>query len=330
MVLIFSMTGSEFVAICVFGCWLLSGRYAVKWRAVRNNPVALASLGIVLLTLVGCCYSTANRADLLKGLLDGRNYFVVVVCITLFDKAFYRDAAIAVFHLGAAVLLCLKIVLTARYGTQWASMAIVDYVTFGIAVVAWMLLILYRPFSWKQLWPAKESATAGERACLKCDSIVAGDLPFRFELKSGTITQLILVLLLIIYLLGANPGRTVYLCLLAVLGIIGIRNLRWKTIAMGSALVLAVLLIGTDFFPRFRERWTSAYLETAEFQADNSIVFGDRVSSVGTRLFLYKYGLKIVAEHPFFGTGTETSRRSSTNSVCPSIAKTTPYARPDR
>ena len=304
MVLMFSITGSAFMSLCVFGCWLLSGRFAKKWRTVANNPVAAVSLGIGLLSLAGCLYGTGNQTDLLKALQHKSNYFIAVMCITLFDKAFYRDAAIALFHLGAAVLLAIKIAMIVLYGNEYASMEIVDYVTFGIALVAWMLLIIYRPFSWKSLWPTKDSAAAIANAASKSGPAAAGDFSYRFELKSGIAARLILVLLLTVFLLAVNPGRTVYLCLMAVLGVVLIRNFQWKAIAKGSAVVLALLLISTACFPRFRERWVKAYREAVEFQADGKIVSSDNESSIGNRLYMYEYGLKIFTLHPVFGTGT--------------------------
>ncbi len=303
MVLFFSITGSAFMALCVLGCWLLSGHWAEKWRIVRNNPVAMASLGIGLLFLAGCLYSTASRPDMLNSLRHSSNFFVLVMCVTLFDKAAYRDAAIAIFHLGAPVLLCIKIFLIVKFGNEsgMALMKMIDYVTFGIIFVTWILLILYRPFSWNPPWSTKKTMSASE---IGVDSSVTEASPFYLNMKSGMVARLILVLLLILFLLATNKGRTVYLCLAAVSGIILIPNFHWKAFAKGFAVVLALLLIVTTCFPLFRERWTLAYREAVEFQADNSVVFTGQDSSVGKRLFMYKYGLKIASKHPVFGTGT--------------------------
>lgn len=305
MVLFFSITGSAFMALCVLGCWLLSGHWAEKCQTIRSNPVALASLGISLLFLVGCLYSTASRPDMLNSLRHASNFFVVAVCVTLFDKAAYRDAAIDIFHLGAPVLLCIKIFLIVKFGNEsvMALMQMIDYVTLGIIFVTWILLILYRPFSRKLPWSTKKTMSASSASEISGDSSVREASPF-YKMKSGMVVRLIMVLLLILFLLATNKGRTVYLCLAAVSGIILIPNFHWKVFAKGCAVVLALLLIVTTCFPLFRERWTLAYREAMEFQADNSVVFTGQDSSVGKRLFMYKYGLKIASKHPVFGTGT--------------------------
>jgi hypothetical protein len=302
-VLIFSITGSAFMSLCVLGCWMLSGHWAEKWQTVRSNPVALASLGMGLLALVGCLYGTASQSDMLRSLKNASNFFIIVMCITLFDKAAYRDMAIDIFHLAAPVLLCIKIFLIVKFGndSRMAQVEILDYVVLGIIVITWILLILYRPFSWKPPWLAKKTMSASE---LSADSSVTEASSFYLKMKSVVDARIILVLLLILFLLVTNNGRTVYLCLSAVLAVIFARNFRWKDIAKASAIFLTLLLIITACFPLVRKRCMLAYQEAVEFQADNSSVFTGKESSVGRRLFMYKYGLKIASMHPIFGAGT--------------------------
>jgi hypothetical protein len=131
MVLLFTITGSAFVAFCILGCWLMSGHWLKKWAIIRHNPVAVASLGMCLLALAGCLYGTALQGDMLKSLRNSTNYFVIVVCVTLFDKEAYRNAAIAIFHLSVPFLLCIKIFFIVKYGgeSEMALMKIMDYVT---------------------------------------------------------------------------------------------------------------------------------------------------------------------------------------------------------
>lgn len=240
---------------------------------------------------------------MLQSLQKASNYFIIVMCITLFDKAAYRDAAIAIFHLGAPVLLCTKIFLIVKFGNEsgTALMKIIDYVTFGIIVITWILLILYRPLSWK---PSRSGKNTMSTSDIGVNSSVTEAWPFYVKTKTGLLARLILMLLLILFLLLANKGRTVYLCLSAVLAVLFVRNFHWKEIAKAGAVFLTLILIITACFPLVRERCMLAYQEAVEFQADNNNVFTGEESSVGRRLFMYKYGLKIASIHPVFGTGT--------------------------
>jgi len=209
MVLFFSITGSAFVTFCVLICWLLSGHFAEKWRIIRSNPVALASLGMWLLSLVGCLYTTANQADMLKSLQNASNFFILAMCITLFDKALYRDAAIAIFHLGAPFLLGIKIFLIAKYGieSETVSTIIIDYVTLGIIVITWILLIMYRPFSWNSPWSADKTASTPEIGAADVASIATEHSPDRPKSKWGIVPRLFLVLSLIPYFWSRTRGE---------------------------------------------------------------------------------------------------------------------------
>jgi O-antigen ligase len=291
-VMLFSITASAFMSLCVLGCWLMSGRFAEKWRIVRSNPVALASLAIGLLSLAGCLYGAADRADVVKSLKNESNFFIVALCLTLFDKAFYRDAAIALLHGGVPILIGIKLFLIAVYGVESEPALFwpVDYVSFGLIVIVWILLIVYRPFSWKALWSAEMTAPLAEAASWRA--------------KWRKFARPLLICLLILFLLTLNRGRTVHLCLLAVAVVILVRNFRWKELAKGFALVAALLAFAVACFPLVRLRFVEAYRQAAEFQADNTSVFTGEQSSVGRRLFMYKYGVKSAMEHPLLGAGT--------------------------
>ncbi|MCC6125605.1 MAG: O-antigen ligase family protein [Pirellulales bacterium] len=300
-VMLFSITASAFMSLCVLGCWLMSGRFGEKWRLVRSNPVALASLAIGLLSLVGCLYGDADRTDVIKSLKNESNFFIVALCVTLFDKAFYRDAAIALLHGGIPILIGIKICLIAAYGVESEPALFwpVDYVTFGLIVIVWILLIVYRPFSWKALWPADKTAAFAESGASEAEDSSAS-APARWR----KFARPLLVCLLILFLLTLNRGRTVHLCLLAAAAVVLVRNFRWKELAKGFAMVAALLAVAVACFPLVRLRFVEAYRQAVEFQADKTSVFTGEQSSVGRRLFMYQYGLISAMEHPWLGAGT--------------------------
>jgi O-antigen ligase len=122
--------------------------------------------------------------------------------------------------------------------------------------------------------------------------------------KWQRIARLLLVFSLILFIFLTNRGRTVYLCLAGVSAVIFIQRFRWKEIAKVGVAFLILISIIVACFPRVRERCEKAYREAVAFQADNTVVFSGEESSIGRRLFMYKYGLMTVVEHPWFGTGT--------------------------
>jgi hypothetical protein len=93
------------IGISVAAFWVLGGSYRKKWKLVRANSVAVLSLGMFGLLVLGGFYSDASWGEVLKVLGKYSDLLLLSLLIPLFQDVQMRRNGLAAFFLTMVVLL---------------------------------------------------------------------------------------------------------------------------------------------------------------------------------------------------------------------------------
>jgi hypothetical protein len=89
------------VSVSVF--WALGGSYRKKWDLLRANPVAMLSLGMFGLLVLGGFYSDASWGEVFKVLGKYSDLLLLSLLIPLFQDVQMRRNGLAAFFLTMVV-----------------------------------------------------------------------------------------------------------------------------------------------------------------------------------------------------------------------------------
>src|SRR5262249_1921238 len=89
-------------------CWLASGDFAKKWTVIRRNHVALLSLCLFGLLILGMSWSTEGVTVSGRCLLKYRELVYVPMFVVVFQEARLRWLATSAYMVAAVVLLVLS------------------------------------------------------------------------------------------------------------------------------------------------------------------------------------------------------------------------------
>lgn len=256
-------------------CWLASGRWGAKYDTIRANPVALASLALFTLLVLGLAWSQGPLHD---GLLYLRKYtslLLIPILVTVLTDP--DDRRRGVLALAAAIALTVLLSLTLFMGALPTDGVITGrpvnptvfkkHITHNMFAAFGCLLFL-------QL-----ARRGGNRNLRLFWAVMAGLAAFD-------------VLFLV-------QGRTGYFVLAALVVLFLFERMRWRGLAAAAVVVLVGFASAYEFSNSFRTRISQVGTEAEHWQPG---VATD--TSVGYRLEFSRNTLGIIEQHPWLGVGT--------------------------
>ncbi|MEO8631135.1 MAG: O-antigen ligase family protein [Betaproteobacteria bacterium] len=254
--------------------WLAGGGYREKLQTIRDNPVALAALLFLAVTLIGLIWSVGPLDDRFTYLRKYSNVLLIPVFITLFsDPANQRRGllamalALAITVIGSFAVAA-DILPASRFITGMPSDPVVFKTRIAHNVLMAFGVVLFVVL-------ARQARMARARW-------IWGGL---------SVAAFIDVLVI--------QGRTGYVVLPGLLTLLLFRTWRWKGLGLGLALIAIVLAVAYALPGNFQGRIDKAGAEAAQWRPDSPAK-----TSVGYRLEFYRNTVALIEQHPLFGVGT--------------------------
>ena len=270
--------------------WMASLNFR-KLTQIRQNPVALAALGMFALLVAGLAYGARDPGDGLHMLGKYADLAFIPVFITLFDDAKVRRQAwlaLAVAMVLTLVLSCLIWAALLPRGDLFVSgqrdaSVFKKSLTHNLLMAFAVFLFLY----------LGRSAQAGlhRRIWFTLAAVACTNVVFMSEGKTG---QIVLSALVVYFVLVSLRRKAATFTLL------------------GITLVAPLLVLGTSNpLHRAIDDWKS-------WRSGNVAA-----TSTGERLEFYRNSLNIAVAHPLFGTGTGSFQKVYADHVSGSAVEAT-------
>jgi len=263
--------------------WILAADYKEKWRQIKNNPLALLSLGLFGLLVLGLFYGESNSWDGLRYLSKYKELLLIALLIPCFQDERTRRRGLRAFALALILTLLFSYAIGMGLLPEYFFMPRIkpglphplNPVTFKLSITHNILMAI-AAFLFAQM--ARHASGTGIR-----------------------ILWSILSMLAVFNVLFMVQGRTGYLILALLLVYFFFDMWKWKGLALTAmlgTLLFTGAYLGSD---TFHSRITKAASEFSQWRPDQLASVGD---SVGLRMEWYKNSLEIIGDHPVFGVGT--------------------------
>lgn len=251
-------------------CAVLAGDWQEKYLILRSNPVALMFVLFFGLFLIGLSYTTVPLSDALHTLIKYSKFLLGFFLFSTFRHEKTAVYAFAAFLFAASITLLLSLF---KFFADWD--------------------LLHRFVSDSGVF--KDHIFTGFLLAFSsyCYAVLA------FSIKKGWRWFFALLFLVSVYdVLFINLGRSGYVVLLSLILLLAWQHFSWQGLVT-SILVSIFLLSSLLFLPaNFKDRLNLVHREINQYQ------HGNFDTSVGLRLEFYKNSLKLLAKHPWIGTGT--------------------------
>jgi len=251
--------------------WLLSGNWRGKAAAVRQNPVAVAALVLFGLLAVGATYGNGNTGVLLKYI----DVLLIPVFLVFFQDAKTRERALLAFCIAAA-----------------ASAA--------VSHLAYLNLL-----SHSSLLPREAYYPIGFKGSIT-HSLIVAFAAYLFALYAREepnriyrVGYIALALAAVHNVVFMGWGRTAYLVLALLFLYFFVVTLGRRGLAAFCALAAAIFATAYLGSATFQQRITDFAQQLRGWQPG---VPSD--DSVGERFEYFINSLRLIREHPLFGSGT--------------------------
>jgi O-antigen ligase len=263
------------VLVAVFAlAWLASGNFAGKWRAVRENPAALAALALFGLLALGTLYGPAPIEAAAAQLSKYQDLLLVPMLVSVFTAPRCRGYAVWAFLAGMLLTLALSYLIGLGLfpdgifrGTRTDPTVFRLHVTqnFFMAYAAFALACF-----------AREESNKARRGLLYAAAFLA--LFNAIFMVQGRTGYLVAGLLLIFFLFERTG---------------------WKSVAVG--VIALALLVGGAFFgsTSFHDAVNRGITEYSQWRPDQPAD-----TSIGWRLEFYSNTVRMIRERPVIGVGT--------------------------
>lgn len=257
-----------FLFLIVYGA---SGGYGEKWRRIRANPVAMASLLLFVLFAAGTSYSTASLKTSLAVLNQYRELLFLPLAISVFQDEPWRRRAYYAFL--AAIGVALAISFSMRFGwtppwsaerENWSWVPFKSRIAYGFFLAFASYLMIHHLLSSKVRW---QRLLWGIAACLTIFNLTF--------MVSGRTGHIILAALILLLLYQHRAGM----------------RKRWPVFLVAAITVAAVVMATS---PAIRSRSNDIDLA----------ISAPETSSIGQRLIMWKTALRVISDHPILGAGT--------------------------
>lgn len=255
--------------------WLATGELREKLYRIRENPVAMAALGLFGMLILGLAYGSSIPDDGVHYLLKYVDLLFVPLFLTFFRDAKTRERALFAFSLAAI-----------------ASMI--------VSHMAYMDLLAH-----SSLLPRESRLPTGFKASITHGLIVAL-AAYLFALiaraeqnKKRRIGYLALSLFAAHNVVFMGFGRTGYLLVTLLFLYFFVVTFGRRGLVLISAIALATFLTAYVTSTIFHQRVNAAAQEFSEWESGKP-----SITSVGERLEYYMTSIEIIRAHPLIGTGT--------------------------
>jgi len=254
--------------------WLISGGYAQKLHAIRNNPVAVAALVLFALTLVGLIWSIGPSADGLLFVRKYSNLLLIPILITIFTEP--EDRRLGLLAFAAALIVSLIVSYALALGV----------ISHSAVITGWS----YDPSAFK--------SRIAHNILMAYACLLFAELARSTDGRQRWIWAALAALAVVNVMLMVK-GRTGYVVLAGLVLLWIAARFRWKGLLAALVLVAAGFAVSYQFSHDFRFR---VDLTTKEAEQWRPNVATD--TSVGQRLEFYRNTLEIVKRQPLLGVGT--------------------------
>ncbi|MGE5194862.1 MAG: O-antigen ligase family protein [Deltaproteobacteria bacterium] len=264
-------------------CWVLSGNFSAKWAVLRKNKVALLSLALFGLLILGMSWSVESFAASGRCLLKYRELIYLPMFVVVFQEVRLRTLATSAFMAAAVLLLGLSYF-------EWMS-----HVDMGVAAHPLDLSpVISKDRIIHSLLMAFLAYLAALRLAAVSQETAAGEVSSRYwQWLYGAVLGLA-----IFNVLFMVEGRTGYLVLGALTMLFLLERLGRRGVIIACLLVGGGAWAGVTFSGTVRAR-----IAQTVSQIENQ--FGpQRKHSADPRLEFYENTLKLIRRHPVLGTGT--------------------------
>ncbi len=282
----FSISLTEILLGVMAVWWLLVGRFREQAYTLSRNPVALATLAIVVLMSLSVFYGAAPLTESVPILRKYRTLAYLVLFTLVFRTSRTRAMAVLAFE-AAMVITLVGSILTAigvppienRHTLNPANATVFNnHIVHGICMSFFAYLIAHRFV----------------------------DQP-RWRWLTGPLA--LLAMWNTFFMVG---GRTGYLTLAALIPLFCVQRLRMRQVVYLAVAVGGIALVGCHFSSVFNERIRVAAREVSGY-VDHHFRGGPLVpegwnmpvtsTSCGLRLEWYRAGLQLLAKNPLLGVG---------------------------
>ncbi|NNM83010.1 MAG: O-antigen ligase family protein [Burkholderiales bacterium] len=263
--------------LAVLILWLAGGRFAEKYRIIRENPVAIAAFALFCMLTAGMFWGRTPLSDALGTLGKYIDLLFVPIFVTLFEDRAARRNALRAFL--ASMLLTLLLSYLIRFGFLHTNSIIRGFAANPYVFKLHITQNFFMSFAVLMLASlALKAEGVGERALW---ILLAALATFNiFLMVQGRIGYLVSAVLLL-YLFARKFGK--------------------QGMALGGGAVLLLGCIAYFGSHEFHERIDLAIHEAVLWHPGQATKDSD---SIGQRLEYDVNTLGIVSKHPFFGVGT--------------------------
>lgn len=269
-----STAADSVILAFILALWLLGANFRNKLLIIRGNTVALLSLALFGLYVLGLSYGTANRSSL----MGTARFLLIPLFITLFQDTKMRRYALWGFLSALLLTLLLSYLLwlnllpagTIFKGTSTDPVIFHGRITHNLLMAFGAFL-----FSLLALHPAP--------------------LPRRILL----VLLAALALINVLFMVQGRTGQVVAL----ILAVFFFWNWQhWRALIIPAVAVIFLFAFAA-FFPAssLHQRFITA---ANEFSAWQPGIPSSEASSIGMRLEFYKNSLEIIRKNPIMGVGT--------------------------
>ncbi len=267
-------------------CWLLAGSLREQWNIIRRNPVALAALALMAFLSLSILYGEAPLSESLRGLAKYRNLVYLTLFITIFRTEKMREAGLRAFAAAMVLTLIASFMAEAsippfhnHHATLGSDAGIFrNRIIQGLCMSLFAYLMLHRFIEQpRRRWPLAALAL----------------------LAMGNTMLMV-------------GGRSGYLVLGALIVLLCVQRLRFRTLAYAAAAIGVLGMAGYFHSDTILMRVRLVHTEIAAYldyrnHGGPLIPEGweERVThtSCGQRLEFYRIGLNLFREHPLLGVG---------------------------
>lgn len=262
--------------VLVLAGFALGGAYAEKWRALRDNPVGLASLALYAVLLIGSLYGEAATADRISFLTKYSDLLAIPLLIYLFRDATMRRHGISALAASLALVLL------------WSTL-------FKLGVIPKL------PFTHgDEVFPVVFKLKLTHNLLMAFAAFLFTYLALATGERRLQLTWAVLAVLAIINVTLMVPGATGYLVMAVLALYVGYSWRGWRGIAAAAG--ISAVLFGTlAVVPGpFQQRMLQMEREASQLAPGHP----RPESSLGQRLEFYRGSLAIIGDHPVIGVGT--------------------------
>lgn len=262
-----SLTSAFSVGVLI--CWFLSGQYRVTFELLRTYRVATVSLILFCTLAVGLLYTPQTLSLATRNLFKYRQFLMIPIYLSFFLDSRVRLRGIRMFEL--ALLLTLAVSMFCwMFGIEW-DVPSHDHAIFKNRITQNILMsFLVYLSAWRFLEKPRKNWFWGA------------------VLLIATVNVLLIV-----------PGRSGYLAVGVLIGVLMYQKLGYKGILPAGACVLVIGMICYQSSDRFQRRIDLVISEIRNYHQTQ-----DHASGVNLRIEFLLNGLELAQSSPIFGSGT--------------------------